>query len=251
MVEKIIYLVWFGKINFTRKTSIKSFQKQSGCKIILVTEKNFKNFESLEYPMHPLFECLSAVDKSDYLRAYLMYNYGGGYSDVKKCMFNWVEYFDFLEKASEISFIACPLINENGISNFSNDTEIIKSAKKEYYRYASCAQFIFKPKTDIAKRWIDEIHMKLDKVYNILEKNPALHPYASPRSFVKAHTVDPGLVALFSNEYPIGWMDLAGDIFYKIQYDNGLAGYSLNMPQHQREAGAHRGIWNPITAMYE
>jgi hypothetical protein len=251
MVEKIIYLVWFGEINPTRQASIDSFINDSGCKVVLITGDNLKDFEAEDYKMHPLFSNLSSVDKSDYLRAYLMYNYGGGYSDVKKCMFDWSQYFDQLNNDNTIDFIACPLINEHGITNFSNDQSIVAKAKTEYYNYSSVAQFIFKPKTDIAKRWIDEIHMKLDKMYDILEKNPALHPYARPRGFVKSHTVDPEFVALFSNEYPIGWMDLAGNIFYKIQYDNGLAGYSLNMPQHQREAGAHRGVWNSTTAKYE
>jgi hypothetical protein len=248
MVEKKIFLIWFGKLNSTRELAIKSFRGRSGCEIVLITEENFKNFECKEYPIHELFDKLSSVDKSDYLRAYLMYSYGGGYSDVKRCRFNWEKYFDQLNNNSEIFFLSCPLIDEHGITGFSQDPDVIKKAKSEYYKYASCAQFIFKPKTNTAKQWIDAINQKLDYVYDILKKNPALHPYGDLGNTVGEIKID---VSQLINDYPIKWMDLAGNIFYKIQYDMGLSGYSLNMPQHERSAGKHRGKWNPYLAMYD
>lgn len=51
-----------------------------------------------EYPLHKAFEFLSAVHKSDYLRSYLLYHYGGGYSDVKHFHYDMLPFFKQLEE---------------------------------------------------------------------------------------------------------------------------------------------------------
>lgn len=49
-----------------------------------------------EAPLHKAFQYLSPVHKSDYLRAYFMHFYGGGYADIKHIHFNWFAYFEKL-----------------------------------------------------------------------------------------------------------------------------------------------------------
>lgn len=47
--------------------------------------------------MHKAFRLLTPMHRGDYLKAYLMYNYGGGYSDIKHMHMSWLPYFRMLE----------------------------------------------------------------------------------------------------------------------------------------------------------
>lgn len=60
----------------------------------VVSPQLFKYFEVPHAPIHPAFDLLTSVHKSDYFRGYVMHNYGGGYSDVKHSHFKWRPYFE-------------------------------------------------------------------------------------------------------------------------------------------------------------
>lgn len=54
-------------------------------------------FSVPEEPIHKAFEFLSLIHKSDYLRCYLLYHYGGGYTDVKHLHTDLKPYFKRLD----------------------------------------------------------------------------------------------------------------------------------------------------------
>jgi len=51
--------------------------------VILITSKNFPSFIKQTHPIHKSFELLFGNHKSDYVRAYLLHHYAGGYHDIK------------------------------------------------------------------------------------------------------------------------------------------------------------------------
>ena len=51
--------------------------------MIFITEKNIDDYILKEYPLHPAFKYLTNIQKGDYMKAYMMNFYGGGYTDIK------------------------------------------------------------------------------------------------------------------------------------------------------------------------
>ena len=97
-MNKMIYCFWFGpEMSDDRKRCLQSLIDNSKVAVALVDESNLRNYILADYPIHPSWQYLSATHKSDYLRSYFMYHYGGGYTDIKFCDYDWNKYFDDLE----------------------------------------------------------------------------------------------------------------------------------------------------------
>lgn len=97
-VNKNIFCCWTGnnEMSANRKRGIKSMHEKCGVEITLVSPKNINDYILKEFPLHPAYEYLSLVHRSDYLRCYLMHHHGGGYSDVKPHFNSWSKSFDLL-----------------------------------------------------------------------------------------------------------------------------------------------------------
>src|SRR5665648_275733 len=94
--HKKIFLLWLGDEPM-------SPYRQNACNnmtpyTILITKKNINNYILPDYPLHASYEYLSTIHKSDYLRCYMLYHYGGGYSDIKIISLMWDKAFDELDK---------------------------------------------------------------------------------------------------------------------------------------------------------
>lgn len=215
-MERNLFCFWFGpEMSDNRKNSVAAIQENSKVLVKLITEENMHEYEVKEFPIHAGFKHLSATHKSDYMRSYLMYFYGGGYTDIKQCNFNWNPYFDQLEK-SDKQFIGYPEKAPFDVG--------YAPAAPHFANMAGMCQYIFKPKTDIAKKWLEETKAKMDYILPELEYCPGTyHPRA-----VKGGAQ--GIVGQFQNStYPLAWTELLGYIFHKVQYEN-MGKYLLNFP---------------------
>ena len=83
-MNRVIYCFWFGpEMSDNRKKCFESIIQNSKVGVRLVTKHNLQEYNLADSPIHPAFQYLSATHKSDYLRCYFMYHYGGGYTDIK------------------------------------------------------------------------------------------------------------------------------------------------------------------------
>ena len=62
----------------------------TGVDLVLVTPDNLGEWLVDDSPLHPAYEDLSLIHRSDYLRGYLMHHHGGGYIDIKQPLGSWV-----------------------------------------------------------------------------------------------------------------------------------------------------------------
>jgi hypothetical protein len=178
----------------------------SGVKVILVTENNLSNFIIDEYPLHPGFEFLSSTHKSDYLRSYFMYHYGGGYTDIKNCTEDWNIYFEILDNSNK-SFIGYQERRYKDIA--------YRPYREFFNELVGNGAFIFKPRTEFAKKWINETHIILDSRLELLTLNPGTY---HPRAIYGGVQ---GLPDIFNeSKYPLQWNEIMGRVFHKIQYEN-------------------------------
>lgn len=217
-MNRVIYSFWFGpEITPNRIRCLHSLKNVSGVNTILVTDKNLKEYENGENPIHEGFNYLSATHKADYLRSYFMYHYGGGYSDIKECDFNWNPYFDILENSHK-SFIGYPELSVWDIA--------YEPASSFYKMLVGNGAYIFKPKTEFAKLWMDETNRFLDSVIDDLKHNSGeYHPRAVKGGIHENHYNE-----FLDSKYPIEWNQLLGRIFHRLQFEN-LNSFIIGMPR--------------------
>lgn len=179
-----------------RKTSLDCLYKFTNCNIELITPSKLNDFILKDYPLHPAFEYLSAVHKSDYLRTYFMHFYGGGYADIKVPGGDWKKAFDDI------------INNTNTVANGYREEHpshiAYVDSQKYYDQLIGNGSYICRPQSEYTKRWFDELNSLLDKKLDLLIKNPAKYEYDKAEE---------------GNGYPIEWNEILGRIFHKISVD--------------------------------
>lgn len=202
-IPRVIFCFWFGnEMSVNRKKCLDIMIKHVGVEIILITEHNLNEWEIQNYPIHSHFKYLSATQKSDYLRSYFMYHYGGGYSDIKQCYYDWNMYFEMLNDSY------CDVI---GYAEKSSRDIAYPLHKNLYNKMIGCGQFIFKPKSEYAEEWHTEVNEILNKFSNELEKNPATDNY--PQAVRGTIIENNGRIY---NDYPFEWAKFSGT-YHKVQ----------------------------------
>lgn len=219
-----IYCFWTGdnEMSESRAKALKILQNKSGCNVILVTPNNLSTFIKPYAPLHEGFDLLSLTHKSDYLRSYFMYHYGGGYSDIKPYPFNWCFYFIKLSKLN-VDFVGASELSEDDIG--SSNEEV----KKSYRKLSSCCYFIFKPRSDFALEWCKRVNQKMDTVLERLKiQNGRFHPRAVLGGIHNKSVDD---YVYYPTGYPLRWTELHGEILHQLEFDKcDKSMYKLILP---------------------
>jgi hypothetical protein len=228
--DRNIYAFWFSKeMSDDRKNALETLKKSCGVNLVLIDFDKFYDYEHVEIPIHKNFKDLTDTDKSDYARAYMMYFYGEGYSDIKANTFDWNIYFDklFLSKFNAISYAETS--PEDLTNIWGNDENLKNHIKNQYHKFGGNGHYIFKPKTQYAYEWIMRIHEIMDEYSNELTNNPGIFPYMVKGGIIPSYSgqVDP---SLFTTNYPFTWSQIGGDINHSLQYKNNFTDFILEMP---------------------
>lgn len=205
MLQRNLYCFWVGYnnpvMNDNRLNGLESIRKNSNVNVVLVNNNNLQEYILPDHPLHEGFDYLSDVHKADYLRTYFMHHYGGGYTDIKPCSWDWNPYFDQLEQ-SECYGIGAP----------EDEGELSVTVKQrpwlgKYWQYlVSNDLYIFKPNTHFTECWYSTLLRIMDSKLERLKSNPA----NSPRE--AADTVH--------TSYPIEWGEILLEIFHPICFAN-------------------------------
>ena len=207
---KCIFCFWTGTnpMSENRKSHFTRMLPISQIEIKLITPNNLTEYILPEFPLHPAFEYLSLVHKSDYLRCYFMHHYGGGYSDIKSPSHNWNEIFIKFEKKNKWA-VGYKEIKKGHVAKV--DGEVGKDLRKYYnYLIGNCS-YIFRPYTPFTTEWYTELHRLMDVHYTSLKQFP-------------------GNILGDNEGYPIVWTEILGNIFHplclkyadKLMYSNKL-----------------------------
>lgn len=201
--EPVLRFFWNGSIasmSDTRFNCYKSIISNSKIKHIeMVTPSNFKNYEVKDQIIHPAFEYLNPSHQSDYVRAYIGYFYGGGYTDIKHCSYDWNPYFDILKNNPDKELIGYRTqIRVNGKYVFTNQDH-------PDHLNIGAGYWICKKGSSIMKNCLDKMTLILDKNYDQLKNYPGtVHPYISAD-----HKIHGWVPAEFNDyQYPLEWTEL-------------------------------------------
>ena len=130
-----------------------------------------------------------------------MYHYGGGYTDIKFCDYDWNKYFDMLD-SSDKQFTGYPEMSPLDIAYVP--------VQHLYRNLIGNCSYIFKKESPFAKLWMDETNKKMDSISEELKMYPGdYHPRA----------IKGGIQGVDENgdsKYPLEWNELLGRIFHRL-----------------------------------
>jgi hypothetical protein len=193
--EEVIYIFWTGnnEISENRLKGIESIRNVSEVKVVLVTPNNLNEFILKDFPLHPAYNYLSLVHKSDYLRCYFMLHNGGGYVDIKPCLSSWKNLFEELNATIDKWCIAPREKYVGGVPDIEGSIGV--DIKKYHNNLISNGAFIYKPNSPIANEWMREAHKRLDILMPTLVLNPGGQygggNYPIPWSYLMAQIMHP------------------------------------------------------------
>lgn len=228
--NRVLFVCWFSNtISKNRMEALKVLSKFCNVKITLITMDTINSWENMEIPIHPGFKYLTDVHKSDYARAYLMYFYGGAYSDIKANSFDFNPYFDDLLN-SDYDAVGYAERNAADVANFYlNDNKAADFVQNNYFDFAGNGHFIFKPRTQFAHEWIKRVHKIMDQNYGSLKNSPGIHPFMVKGGIHKSyHGYMPE--ELIYHGYPFDWTTIGGTVRHRLEYEYGLNVFKKIMP---------------------
>lgn len=197
-VPKVVYVCWFSHIKgalpfFTvrRINALLSLIKNIGAPVIMITDENFKSFEVKDNPIHEGFDFLSGNHKSDYVRAYMLYHYGGGYHDIKYREKSWENEWEKFGNEN-IWIVGRRETNVNAIAG-------TEDVKKEYNKLITPGWILAKKHNAFHQNLLNKINSNLDDKLDKLREHPALLPRDQE-----------------TKSYPLEWCDMMGNIFHPL-----------------------------------
>lgn len=174
-----------------------------GLNVKLVTEEDALQLaHDRQIELHPGFERLSAVHKSDYLRSQFMFKFGGLYTDVKPPPPGvTVAFQNFLSSGRQAAGYAEK--NRRDVPRYCS-----RWVRLNWRRLAGNGYFAFTPHTDFALNWMERVSRVMDKHLVGLQDFDLPHLGRGP---------------VFSeqrwNGYPLRWAELQGEVFHQLQAD--------------------------------
>lgn len=191
-----IFCFWTGNtpMSENRRKCLEEM-KTTECDITFVTPENLDSFILQNQPIHPAYQYLSEVHKSDYLRTYFMRHYGGGYADIKLQGGSWKPAFDVLLQST--AYI-------NGYPEAKAGDIAYEPVSHAWNELVGNGGYICKPNTPFTREWYASMNLLLDEKLEALRMNPATHARDRTEN---------------GSNYPLGWNELLGRIFHRISYE--------------------------------
>lgn len=183
-----------------------------------VTLSNLHAVNISSDPIHPEITAqhLSGIHKGDYMRSYLMYHFGGAYTDIEGGIsLGWARFFDDFRSDAWVygareptrGGVACHPQKLPRLRMHGNCAPIKNSYKMLLHNQA----YIFRAHSPLAREWLDENNRQLDDLAESLRLHPA------PTRGRCCLDEDP-------KGYPIRWAELHGEVFHplSLKYTNRI-----------------------------
>lgn len=218
-VDRVIYIFWTGDNEITpnRMKGIESMEKVCGVEVKLITPKNLPDYIKEEDPLPEAYQYLSLNHKSDYLRSYFMYHYGGGYADIKPHTHSWVPAFEKLDQ-SDAYVASYPEVGFMGAGYHSIEHKELRRDVFVYWRYlvGNCA-FICRPHTRFTAEWHTAVKNHILAYSARVKEHPAQDVFGT------------------NKDYPIPWASVQGGIYHPfcLKYKDRLLKDKALMPSFE------------------
>ncbi|MDR7132312.1 hypothetical protein J2X69_004679 [Algoriphagus sp. 4150] len=223
-------------MNKNRQLSYDMMRSHIGVPVFLVSLENLDRLILPDYPLHPAFQYLSVVHKSDYLRAYLAHHWGGGWHDIKATEVSFEKAWD--EFKDENVFLVGRKEREKGAAKIYDSENNWMPDK--WNDLVITSAYVVRPYTPFSKELLEQMDKVLDDNFDLLKKYPGKHPrerkLASKNAFQGILNRVKNLASGRTHHYPLPWTYI-GNVFQPLVYKY-RAHVSQSLPEDlQRWAG--------------
>lgn len=207
MIQARVWCIWIGgyEMSEPRKRCLDMIKQNVGVPVTLVTDENLHQYILKEHPLHEGYVYLSGMLKCDYIRAYLMCHYGGGYTDIKQTDNSWEPHFHELESNSDMWVCGYKEHDVGGVA-LVEDTDLFEQLKANWQILVGNCAFICKPHTPFTDEWLQQVHAKMDVLLPKIKEHPAKHQRDAFHHWIN------GAYSTF----PVRWAELMGWIFHPL-----------------------------------
>ena len=188
-----VFVVWTGDnpMSANRTKGLNLIERRLGLPLVLVTPANVDDWVVPGHPLHPSYEHLSLIHRSDYLRGYLMHHHGGAYVDVKQPLGSWEAPFQKMALDPDAWATSYQTTQANWIGKLRG--RLGRDILVHYRLMFGKSGFMMRSHTPLTAAWMRQMHVLMDEVADDL----AAHP---------------GGVYGDASDYPLSWTDLLGRV---------------------------------------
>lgn len=193
-----VFVLWTGtnELSANRQRNLDRLREKLGVPVEFVTPATLDRWVVEGHPLHPAYESLSLVHRSDYLRAYLLHHHGGGYADLKAPVSSWAGAFDSAAEDPKAWVTGFREISAASVVRMPGT--LGADIALNHRRLVGTCAFFVRSHTPFTAEWLREVERRLD--------------YYAPQA--REH---PGGVRGETVGYPVSWTDLLGKIFQPLQ----------------------------------
>lgn len=194
-----IFCLWTGDnpMSTNRERAMLEIRRfnEPDTEVVLVTPETLGDWVVAEHPLHPAYEDLALIHRSDYLRTYLMHHHGGGYSDVKAAQHAWAPAFDALDDDPEAWLLGYPEVSYRVVA--PAPPPVRRQLQIHHARLLGNGAYIVRPGTPFTAAWLTEAERRLDAWARDLARNP-------------------GDISSGPPGYPVPFYGLLGEVFHPL-----------------------------------
>lgn len=213
-VPVMVWTLWFGEpMRGHRLKAFRALEASLGVPVRLIQEDEIASLNKSHDPIHPaIFSgTMSAIQQGDYMRAYIMHHYGGGYTDIKPTTRNWSASFDEFKDPSlwmlGVKEIAGGVACGGHYLKFLGIHASCGDVTQQWETMVTNGAYIIRPGSPISEQWLKAANWRLDQTFERLKRHPA--------PFQRCCL---GNTDAASRAYPLRWADLHGEIMGPLQY---------------------------------
>ncbi|RKQ34204.1 glycosyltransferase family 32 protein [Kocuria tytonis] len=197
-VRRRVFVLWLGENPMTprRRENLAVLRERIGVPVDLVTAQNLHEWVVPEHPLHPAYENLSLIHRSDYLRAYLMHHHGGGYCDLKAPTGSWGSAFTRVGQDPRAWLAGYPELSAGQVTRLPG--QLGKDLALYHSRLVGMGAFIAHAATPLTAEWLREVERRLDYYADQAAEFPG-----EQRGEVVG--------------YPVSWTRLLGGVLHPLQ----------------------------------
>lgn len=209
LASRTVFCFWFGdfrSLSPNRIVALFTMYQRIGVPLCLVTADTLKNWVHPDYPLHRAFQYLSDVHKSDYLRAYFMHVYGGGYSDIKATRTAWNAIFDSFD-AGSAEAIGYRELRPTCVA--LNGTAQETAVRNAYQELIGMCSYLMRPQSELTAAYLSGIERILTDKQELLRTGPPLNAYDSADKLFEKNP----------SAYPLRWTEIGSEVFHYVSYE--------------------------------
>lgn len=192
-VPAILWAVWLGGPPPPRRArALEALRAMKGIEVRII--EGPADVLIPGHALHPAYDDLHVVHRSDYLRAYALHHHGGAYLDVKPQTAPIRSLIDSVNEDSGAWVLGYREITSEYVADLPHS--LGGHLRAHYRSVLGTSAFICRPRSAFTAEWMRELNARLNYLQEPLREADAStsDPYAAPAN------------------YPIRWTEILGDI---------------------------------------